>query len=182
MYAHACDQFHGEPRRKWSRAVERRCFRSMSPGGPGWSWLSCLLPVDSGLTVGLSLSSHTSEMAFIQAAGGCPEPRGSHRVACGKCCHLVAETPWMVARLAPLSVEFSRHQYWSGLPFPAPGDLPDPGIEPPSPAWRGLLPLSRQGSPQCMLAGLTGAGRFLRAHLGCSLPRKAPARSLSFFW
>ena len=38
-------------------------------------------------------------------------------------------TPWMVASKAPLSIEFSRQEYWSGLPFPTPGDLPDPGIE-----------------------------------------------------
>ena len=37
------------------------------------------------------------------------------------------------AHQAPLSVGFSRQEYWSGLPFPLPGDLPDPGIEPPSP-------------------------------------------------
>ena len=39
-------------------------------------------------------------------------------------------TPWTVACQAPLSMEFSRQEYWSGLPFPTPGDLPDPGIEP----------------------------------------------------
>ena len=39
-------------------------------------------------------------------------------------------TPWTVAHEAPLSMEFSRQEYWSGLPFPSPGDLPDPGIEP----------------------------------------------------
>ena len=38
--------------------------------------------------------------------------------------------PWTVARQAPLSMEFSRQEYWSGLPFPTPGDLPSPGIEP----------------------------------------------------
>ena len=38
-------------------------------------------------------------------------------------------TPWAVARQAPLSVEFSRQEYWSGLPFPIPGDLPDPGTK-----------------------------------------------------
>ena len=43
-------------------------------------------------------------------------------------------TPWTVARQAPLSMEFSRQQYWSGLPFPSPGDLPNLGIEPRSPA------------------------------------------------
>ena len=43
-------------------------------------------------------------------------------------------TPWTVAHQAPLCMEFSRQDYWSGLPFPSPGVLPDPGIEPRSPA------------------------------------------------
>ena len=43
-------------------------------------------------------------------------------------------TPWTVAYQAPPSMEFSRQEYWSGLPFPSPGDLLDPGIEPRSPA------------------------------------------------
>ena len=38
-------------------------------------------------------------------------------------------TPWTVAYQAPPSMEFSRQEYWSRLPFPSPGDLPDPGIE-----------------------------------------------------
>ena len=41
-------------------------------------------------------------------------------------------TLWTVAHQAPLSVEFSRQEYWSGLPFPPPRDLPNPGIEPAS--------------------------------------------------
>ena len=41
-------------------------------------------------------------------------------------------TPWTVAHQAPLSMWISRQEYWSGLPFPSPGDLPDPGIEPES--------------------------------------------------
>ena len=45
-------------------------------------------------------------------------------------------TPWSVAYQAPPSMGFSREEYWSGLPFPSPGDLPDPGIEPGSPALR----------------------------------------------
>ena len=43
-------------------------------------------------------------------------------------------TIWTVARQAPLSMGFSRQEYWSGLPLPSPGDLADPGIEPGSPA------------------------------------------------
>ena len=42
-------------------------------------------------------------------------------------------TPWTVAYQAPPSMGFSRQECWSGLPFPSPGDLPDPGIEPRSP-------------------------------------------------
>ena len=48
------------------------------------------------------------------------------------CAQLFA-TPWTVAHQAPLSMGFSRQEYWSGLPFPPPGDLPHPGIEPASP-------------------------------------------------
>ena len=60
-------------------------------------------------------------------------------------------TPWTVAHKAPLSMGFSGQEYWSGLPFPSPGDLPDPGIESVSPASPALaggsLPLSHQGGP-----------------------------------
>ena len=42
-------------------------------------------------------------------------------------------TPWTVAHLAPLSMGFSRQEYWGGLPFPSSGDLPNPVIEPESP-------------------------------------------------
>ena len=51
--------------------------------------------------------------------------------------YLTLVTPWTVARQAPLSLGFSRQEYWSGLPFPLQGDLPDPGIEPTSPASAG---------------------------------------------
>ena len=43
-------------------------------------------------------------------------------------------TPWTIAYQAPLSMEFSRQEYWSGLPFSSPGDLHNPGIKPGSPA------------------------------------------------
>ena len=53
-----------------------------------------------------------------------------------------------VTHQAPLSTGFPRQEYWNGLPFPSPGDLPDPGIEPTSPAWLvDSLPLSHLGSP-----------------------------------
>ena len=49
-------------------------------------------------------------------------------------CVSLFATPGYVACQAPPSMVFSRQEYWSGLPFPPPGDLPDPGIEPGSPA------------------------------------------------
>ena len=49
-------------------------------------------------------------------------------LSCFSCVQLF-DTPWTVAKQAPLSMGFSRQYYWSGLPFPSPGDLPDPGIE-----------------------------------------------------
>ena len=55
-------------------------------------------------------------------------------------------TPWTVAYQAPQSVEFSRQEYWSGLPFPSPGDVPDPGIKPGSPAlWADASPSEPPG-------------------------------------
>ena len=61
-------------------------------------------------------------------------------------------TPWAVACPAPLSTGFPRQEYWSGLPFPSPGDVSDPGMEPPTPALqKDSLWLSHQGSPEMLL-------------------------------
>ena len=68
-------------------------------------------------------------------------------------CSVVSDstTPWTVACRSPLSLGFSRQEYWSGLPFPHPGDLPDPGMEPTYPVSAALqvdsLLLSHQGTP-----------------------------------
>ena len=72
-------------------------------------------------------------------------------------------TPWTTARQAPLSMGFSRQEYWSGWPCPPPGDLPDPGIEPLSPALQvdslspshlgvPLLPANRMPGWECPVA------------------------------
>ena len=62
-------------------------------------------------------------------------------------------TLWTVAHQAPLSMEFPRQEYWGGLPFPPPGDLPHPGIEPASPASLalagGFFTIAPYGKP-CM--------------------------------
>ena len=57
--------------------------------------------------------------------------------------------PWTVARQAPLSMGFSRQEYWSGLPFSPPGDLPDLGVEPTSPWWLSW----KRIHPQCKRPG-----------------------------
>ena len=56
-------------------------------------------------------------------------------------------TPWTIACQSPLSMGFSRQEFWSGLSFPSPEDLPEPGIEPWSPALQAdSLPFELQGS------------------------------------
>ena len=68
-------------------------------------------------------------------------------------------TPWTAAHQAPPSMGFSRQEYWSGLPFPSPGDLPDPGIEPRSPALQAdALTSEPPGSPKHN----TSQSQFLR--------------------
>ena len=70
-------------------------------------------------------------------------------------------TPWTVPYQAPPSMEFSRQEYWSGLPFPSPGDLPDPGIEPGSPALQAdALPSESPGKPRVL-------GRFVKSVNSC---------------
>ena len=62
-------------------------------------------------------------------------------------------TLWTVAHQAPLSMGFSRQEYWNGLPFPPSGNLPDPGIEPKSPVLQvDSLLLSHWGSPAACTA------------------------------
>ena len=71
-------------------------------------------------------------------------------LSCFSCVQLFV-APWTAARQAPLSMEFSRREHWSGLPCPPPGDLPNPGIKPESPYllhWQeGFLPLASLGKP-----------------------------------
>ena len=64
-------------------------------------------------------------------------------------------TPWTVAHQAPLTMGFSRQEYWSGVPFPSPRDLPDPGIEPVAP-----VSLALAGGP--FTTELPGKQRMVR--------------------
>ena len=72
-------------------------------------------------------------------------------------------TPWTVAYQAPLSMGFSRQEYWSGVPFPSPGDLPDSGIKPGSPVLQtDAVPSEPPGKPKGD-AVATWAGNQTRA-------------------
>ena len=61
-------------------------------------------------------------------------PSESEKELVAQLCPTLFETLWTIGSQAPLSVGFSKQEYWSGLPFPSPGDLPDSGLEPRSPA------------------------------------------------
>ena len=68
--------------------------------------------------------------------------------------------PWTVAHQAPLSMGFSRQEYWSGMPFPSPGDLPDPGIKPRSPTLQAdALTSAPPGKQNCSIQ--SSAATFL---------------------
>ena len=84
-----------------------------------------------------------------------PVSTSSKKVSCCCCCLALkscltlCHTPWTVAHKSPLSMGFSRQEYWSGLPWPPPGDLPNPGIESMSPELQvDSLPLEPPGKPK----------------------------------
>ena len=81
-------------------------------------------------------------------------------------------TPWTVALQAPPSMGFSRQECWSGLPFPSPGDLPNPGIEPRSPALQADTLTSEPPGIIIMCKFL-----YVSAHVYISLKKYAP-----FIW
>ena len=83
-------------------------------------------------------------------------------------------TPWTIAYQASPSMGFSRQEYWSGLPFPSPGDFPNPVIEPRSPAlWADALPSEPPGKLTCSFYMSHVALQFSQHHLlkRLSLPR-----------
>ena len=83
-------------------------------------------------------------------------------------CSIVSDsaTPWSVAHQVSLYMEFSRQEYWRGLPFPSSGDLPRPGIEPRSPSLEvNSLPSEPQGKPHYLLLS-----HFSRVRL-CATPQ-----------
>ena len=85
-------------------------------------------------------------------------------------------TPWTVARQIPLSMESSRQEYWRGLPFPSPGDLPDPGTEPGSPALQADSLLSEPPGLQLVERLWKAAKVFgsVTEDWGCETPDRPP--------
>ena len=77
-------------------------------------------------------------------------------------------TPWTVVHQAPLSMGFPRPEYWSGLPFPPPGELPNPGIEPMSPA-----------SPALQVSSFTTKPVFFLLQMKMSLFHKISQNQMS---
>ena len=90
--------------------------------------------------------------------------RGSTELSCSVVS--TSATPWTVAHQAPLSMGLSRQEYWSRSLCPSPGDLPNLGIEPVSPAWQAdSLPLNHLGSP----ANFLGRCQFVSPFIYCWL-------------
>ena len=116
------------------------------------------------------LQARTLEWVAISFSRGSSQPRDRTQVSCivSKTLYHLSHhgspkvkslsrvrlfaTPWTVAHQAPPSMGFSRREYWSGVPFPSLGDLPDPGIEPRSPALQAEAltsePPGKQTKPQ----------------------------------
>ena len=83
-------------------------------------------------------------------------------------------TPWTIAYQAPLSMEFSRQEFWSGLLFPSPGDLPNPGVKPRSPTLQeDSLPTEPPGKPNYGGGNEDMVTSFKRSH-ACTVALSAP--------
>ena len=105
------------------------CFKAHEQINWVYQWGAQMFPTPPCPLLGSHCFAHTfiKDSRFMVCCCGCLVPH---------CVQLFA-TPWTVACQAPLSMGFPRQDYWSGLPFPSPGDLPDPGIKPTSSALAG---------------------------------------------
>ena len=112
---------------------------SWPAAGPQWSWSRkwnrYSLPLISPWSISLGIVNQTISFHYL-----CPlsifikSPLVYIKWMGNRSVVSDSATPWTVAYQVPLSMGFSRQEYWSGLPSPSPGDLPNPGIEPRSPA------------------------------------------------
>ena len=111
-------------------------FRIEGCDSEWWSLTSLVLDFSRTLEVYLLCKNHLTR---------------AKQCVCVPCCFshaLLSATPWTAAHQAPLSMGFSRQEYWSGLPGPSPGNLPNPGVKTVSPALQAdSLPLEPPGKP-----------------------------------
>ena len=152
VWSHRLSASNSSPDR-WFQSQERTSLSPCDPRVNNFSWIKLAL-----------------KNAFSSSA---PLPQ---QVRCAQClltniqgstCSVVSDStaPWTVTRQIPLSVGFSRQEYWSGLPCPPPGDLPDPGIKTPSSAAPALqadsFPLCHLGNPDIQDLQLSYSGTLL---------------------
>ena len=124
----------------WAHGQRHHSYRRCSQKLRSWDMLSQTLPVYLG----------TLESVFRYLAWGNKLLMSVSMKSLSRV--WLFATPWTVARQAPLSMGFSNQEYWSGLPFPSPGDLPNPGIEAGLLHCRQMLyPLSHQGSLKLLI-------------------------------
>ena len=144
----------------WHHWLEGYEFEQAPGVGDGQGSLACCSPwgcKESDTTERLNWTEVTEVGIYFRKKHGriFLWQRDSDWILCMCCCfsHVwLFVTLWAIAFQAPQSMEFSRQGYWSGLPCPPPGDLPNPGIEPESPASPALqedsLLLSHRGNPR----------------------------------
>ena len=101
-------------------------------------WTTCSPPGSSVLGISQARTIQEIQETWVWSLGQEDPLESYHSLSLSLVAklHPTLATPWTVACQAPLSMGFSRQQYWSELPFPSPVDLPDPGIEPRSPAFQ----------------------------------------------
>ena len=131
LFAYSCSSWQAPETTKWTMFLFR-CFKLSFT--VHW-WLSLSLILVRGFNypeVSYKLINDNSKSEWITISH-CElllhNPVHTCMLSCFSCVQLFA-TPWTVACQAPLSMEFLRQEYWSGLPCPSPGDLPNPGTEP----------------------------------------------------
>ena len=126
--------------------IQLLCMEGTMPG-TGSQWRMNTVPPLSPLNGALTPSWLLCAFSLYNLLTSCtyhfvsPSSLVKVKVKSLSCVRLFA-TPWTVAYQVPPSMGFSRQEYWSGLPFPSPGKLPDPGIEPGSPALQANALLS----------------------------------------
>ena len=101
--------------------------------GINWN-LPGFLPHTPQLHLELSFKGRNPRTQEIPNQALCHSSQKPNKDLCSKyACNQLFATPWAIAHQVPLFMGFPRQEYWSGLPFPSPGHLPNPGIEPTSP-------------------------------------------------